>query len=131
PDAGRRRGGTAVGDSLVLDPGPGRVLTDAAAALGRVPVVGLAAGGGTGKDHARAVAALFAVGALGNPNLLAAEQPARPIDIWREQIFITNPCQSLPRRPASPAQPRPAGPAQPSRALAPGATPGTRQPGMA
>ena len=42
---------------------------------------------------ARAAAALFAAGALTRPELLYPERPTRPIDIWREQIFITNPCQ--------------------------------------
>jgi enediyne polyketide synthase len=38
-----------------------------------------------------AAAALFAVGAIPNLGPLLAGRPARPIDIGREQIFITNP----------------------------------------
>ncbi len=92
----------ALGASLLLEAGPGRALRDAASDRVRVPVVNLA-GNGAAKDTSLAVAALFAAGALGRPEVLVAGQPARRIDIWREQVFITNPCQTEPRRQAAPA----------------------------
>src|SRR5262249_25066395 len=42
---------------------------------------------------APAAAALFAAGALSRPQVLYAERPSRPIDIWREPVFISHPCQ--------------------------------------
>ena len=92
----------AVGASLLLEAGPGRALRDAASDRVRVPVVNLA-GSGAAKDTSLAVAALFAAGALGRPEVLVAGQSARRIDIWREQVFITNPCQTEPRKQAAPA----------------------------
>ena len=106
----------AVGASLLLEAGPGRALRDAASDRARVPVVNLS-GSGSGKDTSLAVAALFAAGALGRPEVLVAGQSARRIDIWREQVFITNPCQAEPAEQAAPA-------VRPPRATAPAAAAG-------
>ena len=51
---------------------------------------------------ARAAAALFAAGAMSRPEALYAKRPSRPIDIWRDPVFITHPCQ----RPVRMARPR-------------------------
>jgi enediyne polyketide synthase len=40
---------------------------------------------------ARAVAALFAAGALATPELVYSDRQSRPFDIWRDQVFITQP----------------------------------------
>jgi enediyne polyketide synthase len=93
----------AVGASLLLETGPGEALAKAASVQCDVPAVSL--GSGSGADTgvaglARAAAALFATGALPRPALLFAGRPSRPLDIWREQTFITNPCQAPP--PAAP-----------------------------
>ena len=84
----------ALGASLLVETGPGQVLSEGAAVLSEVPAISL--GAGTGVDAARAAAALFAVGALEHPARLYAGLPSRPIDIWREQTFITSPCQAPP-----------------------------------
>ncbi len=107
----------AIGASLLLEAGPGRALRDAASDRVRVPVVNLA-GSGAAKDTSLAVAALFAAGALGRPEVLVAGQSARRIDIWREQVFITNPCQAEPRMQAAPAV-RPPRTAVPAAAAGP------------
>ncbi len=57
---------------------------------------------------AHAAAALFAAGALTRPEGLYARQPSRPVDIWREQVFITHPCES--RTQPTTAEPPAAGP---------------------
>ncbi len=136
----------AVGASLLLETGPGQALSEAVPGWARVPVVSLA-GEESGKDATRAAAALFAAGALGNPAALADGQQSRRIDIWREQIFITNPCQTEPRgqaapavRPPQPSAPRgasgparAAGPAPSGAAAAPaaaGAAAGRPRPGL-
>ena len=82
----------ALGASLLVETGPGQILSEAAAVMSEVPAISL--GAGTGVDAARAAAALFAVGALEHPARLYEGRPSRPIDIWREQTFITSPCQA-------------------------------------
>ena len=68
---------------------------------------------------AQAAAALFAVGAVGSPQALYAGEPARPISIWRERVFIASPCQAPPAGPPrTPAHP--AGPADPQAGTEPG-----------
>ncbi len=101
----------AVGATLLLETGPGRQLALAAAEVSRVPAVSLQSGFTDPMSRARVAAALFAVGALGQPQPLFAGIPARPFDIWRDQVFITNPCQVAPQQQeaapaASPEQPR-------------------------
>jgi len=93
----------AIGASLLLQTGRDRDLTRAIGQLGvggsgagqrrRVPVVSIDGDPAQDKSLARAAAALFAAGALTRPELLYPKRPTRPIDIWREQIFITNPSQ--------------------------------------
>ncbi|MGO8960740.1 MAG: SDR family NAD(P)-dependent oxidoreductase [Streptosporangiaceae bacterium] len=90
-------GAGAVGASLLLETGPGRQLASAAAEVSRVPAVSLQSGFTDPMSRARAAAALFAVGALGQPQPLFAGMAARPIDIWRDQVFISNPCQVPPQ----------------------------------
>jgi enediyne polyketide synthase len=82
----------ALGASLLVETGPGQILSEAAAVMSEVPAISL--GAGIGVDAARAAAALFAVGALEHPARLYEGRPSRPIDIWREQTFITSPCQA-------------------------------------
>ena len=60
----------ALGASLLVETGPGQVLSEGAAVLSEVPAISL--GAGTGVDAARAAAALFAVGALEHPARLYA-----------------------------------------------------------
>jgi len=88
----------AVGASLLVETGPGSTLVTAAGRLCKVPAVSLDGGPGDDRHAARAAAALFAVGALTQPGHLAAGRSARPIDIWRDQVFITSPGQAAPRR---------------------------------
>ena len=63
-----------------------------------MPAISLQSGFADPMNRARVAAALFAAGALGQPKPLFAGRPARPIDIWREQVFITNPCQVTPQQ---------------------------------
>jgi len=109
--------GAAVGATLLLETGPGRVLAKAATGVCHVPPVSLAAG--SGADAAHAAAALFAAGALDQPDAVFAGRSSRPFDLWHEQTFITGPCQTVPaqvrrtpgpypRRPAPEPEPKPA-----------------------
>jgi len=104
----------AAGVDMLIETGPGESMSAAAARYCHVPVTSLAAGTGTGLGTGtgpgtgtgtgtaawQAAAALFAVGALGLPQALYAGEPARPIDIWRERIFIASPCEVLSSGPA-------------------------------
>ncbi|HXZ65781.1 MAG TPA: beta-ketoacyl synthase N-terminal-like domain-containing protein [Streptosporangiaceae bacterium] len=86
----------ALGATLLLDTGPGQALANAAAAV-RVPALSLRPGLADPLNTARVAAALFAAGALGAPQPLFATQQARPINIWREPVFLTSPCEPAPR----------------------------------
>jgi enediyne polyketide synthase len=90
----------AASADLLIETGPGESMSAAAARYCHVPVASLAAGTGTRTAALNAAAALFAVGALSRPQALYAGEPARPIDIWRERIFITSPCEVLAPGPA-------------------------------
>jgi enediyne polyketide synthase len=94
----------AIGATLLLQTGRDRDLTRAIGQLGgiggsgagqrrRVPVISIDSDPAEDRSMARAAAALFAAGALTRPELLYPHRPTRPIDIWREQVFITNPSQ--------------------------------------
>ncbi len=95
---------SAAGATLLLQAGHDRAMTRAIGQLSagdgttgqrrKVPVVTIDKDPSDDRHLARAVAALFAAGALARPELLYAGRPARPIDLWREQVFITNPCQT-------------------------------------
>jgi len=114
----------AVGATLLVDTGPGQTLTTAAA-KGRVPVLSLRPALADPVNSATVAAALFAAGAVGDPQALFAGWQARPFDIQREQVFLASPCEDpvpgsagveLSARPARPrlAEARPV-PSQPAR----------------
>jgi len=54
---------------------------------------------------AHSAAALFAAGALPRPEALYAGRPSRPFDIWREQVFLTHPCEAPTPAPTGPPAP--------------------------
>ncbi len=100
----------AVGASLLVQIPRDREMSRAIGQLGggtsaagrRRPVAMVSIDGdpACGASMASAAAALFAAGALTRPELAYAGTAARPIDIWRDQVFISHPCQSpVPPRP--------------------------------
>ena len=117
----------AIGATLLLDTGPGQILTKAAA-NGLVPALSLRSGLTDPVNRVTVAAALFAAGAVGDPAPLFAGWQARPFDIGREQVFLASPCEGTAARPeqarvaAPPVRPRPrqaparAAPSQPARA---------------
>ena len=82
----------AVGATLLIETGPGQLLAATAARACRVPTIsmdlGEASAGRAGRTWAGA--ALFAAGAIGQVLPLFAGQPSRPIDMWRDRVFITS-----------------------------------------
>jgi enediyne polyketide synthase len=89
---------------VFCEAGPGRVLSGLVRAGCSTPVVGLDVGSREDGPLAETAAALFAAGAIPKVAALFAERAARPIDIWRDQVFMANPCSSV--RPAEPAPDR-------------------------
>ena len=77
---------------LLIETGPGRKLTCLAADCSDLPAFSLAAGRPDESATAHAAAALFGSGAVPTLAPLFAGRLARPIDIWRERIFIPSPC---------------------------------------
>lgn len=93
-DAAVRAG--SVGATLLVQTSQEQDLRSAIVKAGVIPAVQI---DGEPADYtviAPAAAALFAAGAMTRPQELYAARPGRPIDIWREQAFIANPCQAPP-----------------------------------
>ena len=119
----------ASGASLLLQSGRDRDLTRAVGRIDptrsgagqrrQVAVVSIDSDPADEAAMARAAAALFAAGALTRANLLYASNQARPIDIWRDPVFITRPRQAPVATKAPPTQP-PARPQRPLQAVANG-----------
>ena len=99
--------GLATADAdLLIETGPGQGLSCLAADCCDVPALSLAAGPADDDATAQVAAALFASGAVATLAPLSAARPARPIDIWRERVFIPSPCGTTPTRGAVAAESR-------------------------
>ncbi|WP_116047055.1 type I polyketide synthase [Amycolatopsis palatopharyngis] len=83
---------------LFCEVGPGRTLGALVAQASAVPVVGVDQHGDA-RTRAEAAAALFAAKAVPDLTPLFAERAARPIDIWRDPVFLANPCSTAPGTP--------------------------------
>ncbi|MBO0773655.1 MAG: polyketide synthase, partial [Actinobacteria bacterium] len=95
----------SAGSDLLVETGPGPDLARLAAGHCHLPAVSLPGSWDDPDAVADAAAALFAAGAVPGLAPLFAGRPARPIDIWRERTFITNPCEMA--WPAAAALPAP------------------------
>ena len=95
----------AQGAALLVETGPGQLLTSAAARACRVPAVSLDSDAADGAGRVLAAAALFAAGAVGLAQPLLAGRPSRPFDLSRDQVFITGPGPAAPPEPESAARP--------------------------
>ncbi|MDN3022771.1 type I polyketide synthase [Streptomyces sp. S.PB5] len=76
---------------LFCEIGPGRGLAPLAAHSG-VAAVSLDVGAPGPRARAHTAGALFACGALADPGALFEGRESRPVDPWRERVFIPNPC---------------------------------------
>ncbi|GAA4084673.1 SDR family NAD(P)-dependent oxidoreductase [Actinomadura miaoliensis] len=100
--------GLAAECDLLVECGPGHALAGLAAEIGGLPVVALDTGAESAGPLCRAVAALFAAGAVSDlPGALFAERFHRPFDLWREPEFLGSPCErgGAPRQPLAPPTP--------------------------
>ncbi|MEU8206457.1 SDR family NAD(P)-dependent oxidoreductase [Streptosporangium sp. NPDC049046] len=82
---------------LLVEVGPGRSLTSSAATLTPLPVVAMDTGGTSAAAPLHAVAALYALGLATDLRPLFANRSHRPFDLWREPVFLENPCEQAPQ----------------------------------
>ena len=87
---------------LLVETGPGRALRCLAIDCTDVPAVSLAAGRADEAAAAEVAAALFASAAVPTLAPLFEARAARPIDIWRERVFIPSPCGTVSPRSLKP-----------------------------
>lgn len=89
---------------LLLEVGPGRVLTGLAAQIApSVPAVAVDAGGGTLAGLLSAVAAAYVLGAPVDTRVLFADRFTRPLPLDKQFRFFASPTESTPADEASPA----------------------------
>ena len=81
---------------LLIEVGPGQVLTGLVRDLAEVPVVALDAGGQSLKGILYALGAAFAAGAEVKPTALFADRITRPFDLDWKPKFFSNPCELAP-----------------------------------
>lgn len=80
---------------LLCEAGPGHTLGALVSGECDVPVVGVDTEG-SDRAQAEAAAALFAVRAVPTLSPLFHNRAARPIDLWRDPVFVANPCSIAP-----------------------------------
>lgn len=89
---------------LLIEVGPGHVLSDLAASCAAIPALSLDVGGPSLRPPLLAAAAAFALGAPIGVRALFEGRFTRPFDLERRPRFLGNPCESAPRsdRPTPP-----------------------------
>lgn len=102
---------------LLIEVGPGSILTDIMSQQFAVPAVGLNVGGDSLRGLLTAAGAAFALGANVHPKGLFTDRFYRPFDVLHRHKFLQNPCESVPEAglhnsvttvPPEVAKPRPA-----------------------
>lgn len=88
---------TIPGTDLYCEAGPGTSLTALVTACCPVPTVSVDAGGSGERGPAHTAAALFASGAVATLAGAFRSRTHRPVDIWRDRVFLANPCSVAPR----------------------------------
>jgi enediyne polyketide synthase len=81
---------------LLLEVGPGKVLTGLVTEFVNIPVIALDAGGPSLSSFLQAVGAAFALGVEINHEVLFRKRFTRPFDLYRRPRFFTNPCELAP-----------------------------------
>lgn len=91
--ATRRVAGEA---DLLIEVGPGSILTDIVSQQFALPTIALNVGGDSLRGLLTAAGAAFALGAPVQPKTLFAERFCRPLDLQHRHKFLQNPCESVP-----------------------------------
>jgi enediyne polyketide synthase len=81
---------------LLIEVGPGSILTDIVSQQFDVPAVALNVGGDSLRGLLTASGAAFALGASVQPKMLFADRFYRPFDLRRRHKFLQNPCEAVP-----------------------------------
>ena len=89
-------GHVAAETDLLIEVGPGSILTDVVSQHFDVPAVALNVGGESLRGLLTAVGAAFALGAPVQAKVLFADRFSRPFDLQRRHKFLQNPCESVP-----------------------------------
>jgi enediyne polyketide synthase len=93
---GRAAGCLAAEADLLIEVGPGSILTDIVLQQFDVPAVALNVGGDSLRGLLTAAGAAFALGAPVQPKMLFADRFYRPFDLRRRHKFLQNPCETVP-----------------------------------
>ncbi len=81
---------------LLIEVGPGSILTDIMSQQFGVPAVALNVGGDSLRGLLTAAGAAFTLGAPIHPKALFADRFYRPFDLQHRHKFLQNPCESVP-----------------------------------
>jgi enediyne polyketide synthase len=105
---------------LLIEVGPGSILTDIVSQQFDVPTIALNAGGESLRGLLTAAGAAFAIGAPVRPKALFADRSYRPFDLQHRHTFLQNPCEAIPEtRPHDAVAPVPPGAVKPMPVVAP------------
>ena len=89
-------GRLAAETDLLIEVGPGSILTDIVSQQFDVPAVALNVGGESLRGLLTAAGAAFALGAPIQPKALFADRFYRPFDLQHRHKFLQNPCETVP-----------------------------------
>lgn len=89
-------GRVAAEADLLIEVGPGSILTDIMSQQFGVPAVALNVGGDSLRGLLTAAGAAFALGANVHPKALFTDRFYRPFDLQHRHTFLQNPCESVP-----------------------------------
>lgn len=93
---GRAAGCLASEADLLIEVGPGSILTDIVSQQFDVPAVALNVGSDSLRGLLTAAGAAFALGAPVQPKIFFADRFYRPFDLRHSHKFLQNPCESVP-----------------------------------
>ena len=93
---GRAAGCVAAEADLLIEVGPGSILTDIISQQFDVPAVALNVGSDSLRGLLTVVGAAFALGAPVQPKTLFADRFYRPFDLKHRHKFLQNPCETAP-----------------------------------
>ncbi len=88
---------------LVIEVGPGSILTDIVSRQFDIPAVALNVGSDSLRGLLTAAGAAFALGAPVQAKALFADRFYRPFDLRHRHKFLQNPCESIPKTSFAPA----------------------------
>jgi enediyne polyketide synthase len=95
---GKAAGCLASEADLLIEVGPGSILTDIVSQQFDIPAIALNVGGESLRGLLTAVGTAFALGAPVQPKTLFADRFYRSFDLQHKHKFLRNPCETVPER---------------------------------